>query len=78
MRKIFLGKPWHWALIVVVSVVFWWAGGAKAHVIHFNQFVSAIMLGVVAVIVLLIRTTKPGDVVTRDELVDVDNEEETG
>jgi Mn2+/Fe2+ NRAMP family transporter len=66
VREIFLGKPWHWALIMVIVLLLWLAGTAKLHVIHFNTFLIALCVGTVAVILLVLRTTKPGEQITRD------------
>ncbi len=75
MRDIFLGKPWHWALLLAVSALLWRAGGAKLHVIHFNPFVLALLAGSLAVVLLVVHTTKPGEQVTREPLQDGDAEE---
>jgi len=73
MRDLFLGKPWHWLLVVVCAALLAWAGAVKMHVIHFNAFVIALLAVTVGVIVLLIVTTKPGDRVTRDPLEDTED-----
>lgn len=72
MRDIFLGKPWHWGLLVAVSALLWWTGSAKLHVIHFNVFILALLAGSLAVILLVVHTTKPGEQVTRKRLRDGD------
>ena len=66
MREIFLGKPWHWALVVVATAVLWWAGASKAHVIHFNMFLVTLAIGSFALILLILKTHKPGEQVTRN------------
>jgi len=68
MREIFLGKVWHWVLLAAIAALLWWAGDAKLHVIHFNTFILSILAGSVVVILLVVRTTKPGEQVTRDKL----------
>lgn len=68
MRDIFLGKPWHWGLMAIVSVLLWWTGGMKAHVIHFNSFIVTLGAGCLAIILLVLKTTKPGEQVTREQL----------
>jgi len=68
MREIFLGKPWHWALLVVIGVAFWLAGEYKLHVIYFNRFLSVLLLGTLALVLVLVVTTRPGERVTRDEI----------
>ena len=69
MRDIFLGKPWHWGLVAIVTALLWWAGSNRAHVIEFNSFLVALMIGSLAVVVLILRTNKPGDQVTREVLL---------
>ena len=68
MREIFLGKPWHWGVLAVVAVALWWAGGMKAHVIHFNSFIPLLAVSCLAIILLVLKTTKPGEQITREEL----------
>ncbi|MGI9372458.1 MAG: hypothetical protein ACR2OJ_08175 [Hyphomicrobiales bacterium] len=75
MREIFLGKPWHWAMLVVIIGLLWMAGVNKLHVIEFNSFIVALFLGTTAVILLILRTTKPGEQITRDELIEEDDNE---
>ena len=68
MRNIFLGKPWHWALLCVISFLLWLAGNAKMHVISFNIFFVLLLVGSLLVVLLILRTTKPGERVTREEI----------
>ncbi|NNF79686.1 MAG: hypothetical protein HKN05_16815 [Rhizobiales bacterium] len=75
MREIFLGKPWHWGMVMTVAAVLWWAGASKAHVIHFNTFLVALAVGSFAVILLILRTHKPGERVTREALLPEDVED---
>lgn len=76
MRDIFLGKPWHWGLIGLVAVLLWWAGSVKAHVIHFNTFLVALVIGSLAVIILILKTHTPGEQVTRERLSEGEAEDE--
>ncbi len=75
MREVFLGKPWHWAMVVCVAGLLWWAGADKAHVIHFNSFLMALAIGSFALIVLILKTHKPGEQVTREPLLPDDQED---
>jgi hypothetical protein len=74
IREVFLGKPWHWGLLLVIAAALWWAGSAKLHVIYFNGFVFALVAGTVAAVLLLVRTTKAGERVTRDALRDASDD----
>ena len=78
MRELFLGKPWHWALVIAITLVLWWAGSARVHVTHFNLFVMALLLGALAVVVLVLWTTRPGEQVTREALEQADSSEAHG
>lgn len=70
MSKFFLGKPWHWGLIVVVSALLWWAGESKLHVRHFNAFIAAILMGGTMLVLLVVHTTRSHQRVTREPLLD--------
>ncbi len=81
MRDIFLGKPWHWGMAGAVAAILWWAGASKAHVIHFNTFLVFLALGSFAVILLIVKTHRSGEQVTRepllpDDLEDAEHEQE--
>ncbi|MEM8688107.1 MAG: hypothetical protein AAGF81_12295 [Pseudomonadota bacterium] len=76
MRDIFLGKLWHWALVVIVAALMAWAGSARAHVIHFNVFLIALVIGSLLIIFLILKTHRAGEQVTREPLLS-DDEEDT-
>jgi hypothetical protein len=68
MGRIFLGKPLHWGLIVLLIAIGWFIGDARLHVIWFNLFtVILLVISAVAVAVVLL-TSKPGERITRDPL----------
>ncbi len=75
MRDVFLGKPWHWAIVVIVAALMAWAGGARAHVIHFNVFLIALVVGSLLIILLILKTHRAGEQVTREPLLS-DNPED--
>jgi len=74
MGSIFLGKPWHWALGVAIVAALWLAGGAKLHVIQFNLFLTAIAVGSLVLVLIVIWTTRKGEQVTRDPLEEGDQD----
>ena len=43
MKKIFLGKPLHWLLLVILVPVGWYFGLQRAHVVHFNVFIVGLL-----------------------------------
>jgi len=69
MDKIFLGKYWHWALLAVVTVLLWLCGSNRLHVIEFNWFMIALLIGTVSTIFVIVRLHRDGEQVTRDKLV---------
>jgi hypothetical protein len=70
MSAIFLGRWWHWAILIVVCGLLWLAGSQRLHVIHFNVFISCLIAGTAAIVVVLLAGTRPGEQVTRDKLDD--------
>lgn len=78
MGQLFLGKWWHWLLLAIIAGLLWQAGAVKMHVTHFNWFVMLILAGTIIGIIVLIKTTKSGEQITREELRDPDDSEENG
>lgn len=68
MSRIFLGRWWHWGILVAGVVALWFAGENRMHVIHFNAFILSLLVVTAVVIVFLIARTRPGEQVTRDRL----------
>ena len=73
--KVFLGKFWHWLLVIVVSALFWFCGTQRLHVIEFNVFVMAMIAGTTFVVGSIVLFHVPGEQITRDELVPADDDE---
>ncbi len=70
MKRLFLGRWWHWLILVISIVLLWLAGERKMHVIHFNFFVCMLFTGTLIGVVCFVRGTAPGEQVTRDPVVD--------
>jgi len=70
MNHIFLGKWWHWLILVVSVLLMWSAGSQKMHVIHFNAFVLLLITGTVIAVFCIVHGTQSGEQVTRDPLKD--------
>jgi len=68
MSRFFLGKPWHWALLVACVGALWLAGHEKLHVVHFNAFVLSLLAATALVVAVIVAGTRPGEQVTRDPL----------
>lgn len=66
MKRLFLGKPLHWLLWLIVLVVLYSLGSSSFHVRYFNAF-SMILLALSTVCVLIILFTyRRGERITRD------------
>ncbi|MEM7744416.1 MAG: hypothetical protein AAF409_11980 [Pseudomonadota bacterium] len=70
MKGIFLGPFIHWMLIAVLAGLGWVAGTERFHVIDFNTFILLVLAATVLAVVLVIKTSAPGQQVTRDPLED--------
>jgi hypothetical protein len=68
MRRIFLGKPLHWGLLVILIIGGWLMGNAKLHVIGFNLFTIILLAVSAAVVAVVLMTSKPDEQITRDPL----------
>ena len=58
MNKIFLGKPIHWLMIIITTVIIFACGFNKMHVSNFNLFISIIFVAVAILIFLILKTSK--------------------
>lgn len=72
--RIFLGKVWHWALVAVATGLLWFCGSKRLHVIEFNSFIIAMLLGTALAVLAIIWFHRPGEQVTRDQLVARDDD----
>lgn len=68
MNRIFLGKPVHWLMLVLLIAIGWFAGKQKTHVIHFNPFIIITLLLTIAAIVLILKTSSATEQITRDSI----------
>ena len=76
MGNVFLGKLWHWALIVITTALLWFFGSQRLHVIEFNLFVSALLVGTAAAVFAVVWFHRPGERITREELIDDKSDEQ--
>lgn len=72
MNGVFLGKPVHWVVIVALVACGWSAGLLRLHFTDFNLFVIAALAISVAALLAVLRTSRPGERVTRDPIEDDD------
>jgi hypothetical protein len=68
VSRIFLGRWWHWGILIASVATLWLAGENRMHVIHFNAFILTLLVVTAIVIALLVAGTRPGERVTRDRL----------
>lgn len=68
MSWIFLGRWWHWAILMAGVAALWLAGEKRMHVIYFNTFILCLLAVTALVVAILIARTRPGEQVTRDPL----------
>ena len=68
MSRIFLGRWWHWGILVASVAALWLAGDKRMHVIHFNTFILSLLVVTAIVVAVLVARTRPGEQVTRDRL----------
>ncbi len=73
--RIFLGKPYHWAILVALVVALYFTGGEKLHVIHFNRFILILLAVAAAIVAIVLRGTKADEQVTRDPIKFSDTED---
>ena len=74
MKRIFLGPLVHWALIVVLIGLGWFAGLGKTHVSQFNTFMILLIVVTIAILVVVLRSSPPGRQITRDPLHDIQSD----
>lgn len=68
MRSVFLGRPIHWLLALILV-----GGGAalgeyRLHVIDFNLFLIVLLAAVVVLLALVLKTSGGDAAVTRDPI----------
>lgn len=76
MRGVFLGRPLHWALWLVVIVVLALLGRQSQHVRDFVPFVFAVLGLAAAAVAVIVLTHRHGERVTREPLEEAPDEED--
>lgn len=69
MSSIFLGKPLHWLMLVVITAGLWYAGVLRLHIVHFDAFIVVLLAVSVVCVLTVLYGTKQGERITRDEIV---------
>ncbi|MEJ2624494.1 MAG: hypothetical protein P8Z80_08130 [Pseudolabrys sp.] len=78
MSQIFLGKPLHWLLLVLVCAGLWVAGDERLHLIHFDAFIVALLAVTAVCVLIVLRGYRPGECITRDAILPDETEERFG
>lgn len=74
MSSIFLGKPLHWIAVVAAAAILYGVGGEKLHTSAFNLYTMIVIVITVALVVLVVATSEPGERVTRDPIEEPDED----
>jgi hypothetical protein len=69
MSNIFLGKPLHWLMLVIIAAGLWWAGDLREHIVHFDAFILALLAVSAACVLIVLYGPGQGERITRDEIV---------
>jgi hypothetical protein len=69
MSNIFLGKPLHWLIAIIIAAGLWYAGGLRLHIVHFDAFIVALLAVSVACVLIVLYGPGRGTRMTRDEIV---------
>ena len=75
MKDIFLGRPVHWLLLIVLIALGWMAGRVHLQVTEFNTFTIALFLIALAAIIIVLLTSPPGARLTRDPLEESEDDD---
>ena len=78
MSNLFLGKPLHWLMLVVITAGLWVAGDKREHIVHFDAFIVALLAVSALCVLIVLYGTKPGEQITRDEILPDETEETFG
>lgn len=64
--EIFLGRPLHWLLWLVLLAVLSWLGANSVHVRQFVPFMAVVLLLSAGAVAIILLSYKPGDRITRE------------
>jgi Mn2+/Fe2+ NRAMP family transporter len=78
MSNLFLGKPLHWLMMIVISGGLWYAGDLREHIVHFDAFIVALLAISAVCVLIVLYGAKPGERITRDEILPDETEERFG
>lgn len=68
MADIFIGKAWHWGLLVLAFVLLGVVGVFYMHTYAFNTFTTICLAIGLVVVLAVVLTHKPGERITREPI----------
>jgi hypothetical protein len=77
MREIFLGKPLHWLIWVVIIAVLFFMGRGFLHVRAFNAFFTVVALLGFGAVAFVLLSSHENERVTRDAFGDIEPTQRT-
>ncbi len=70
MSRIFLGKPLHWLVLVIVFGILWWMGSALMQTRNYHLFLLILFVSVAGAVGVIIATSRKGERITREPFDD--------
>lgn len=74
MGAIFLGKRFHWLILIVIFGVLWWMGEGLLQTRNFTLFIFILLALAAGAVVAIWLTYRKGDRVTRDSFDETDSQ----
>lgn len=68
MNTLFLGKPLHWVILIIITAALWYAGELRLHIVHFDAFIVALLAVSAACVLIVLYGPGRGERITRDEI----------
>jgi len=66
MRELFIGKPVHWLIWLVIAPVLFAMSRVYLHVRHFNVFLAVVLLLGFGAVLTVLLTSRKGERLTRE------------
>jgi uncharacterized membrane protein YdfJ with MMPL/SSD domain len=68
LRELFLGKPLHWLLWLVIIAVLYALGSDSLHVKRFIPFILTVLAMAAACVGIILATSRKGERITREPI----------
>ena len=76
LSDLFIGRPLHWLLWIIIASVLYWLGKNAQHVRDFVPFVLELFALVAVCVIVIVVSYRPGERVTRESLFEDENEDD--